>query len=145
MQLLHDESGCLLRGASQGNRLGTIEGARGHTLLWMSLAVGLLSGCGGSDALIMPSYAPERMAQEAMAEYDTNHDGYLDAKELERCPALKHAVEAIDKNGDKRLSTDEIAEQIRMFTESQVAAAPRSLPLPKSPSYWQIPLLMTSA
>ena len=61
------------------------------------------------------------MAQDAMAEYDTNHDGFLDAKELERCPALKGSLVSIDKDGDHRLSADEIAERIRSYAESQLA------------------------
>jgi hypothetical protein len=69
----------------------------------------------------MPTYSPDRVAQEAMAEYDTNHDGFLDAKELERCPALKSSLDTIDKNGDHRLSAEEIAGRIQIYQESQVA------------------------
>jgi hypothetical protein len=87
----------------------------------MSLALGLLPGCGGTDALIPPSYSPERMAQDALTEFDTNHDGYLDAKELERCPALKASLVSMDQDGDHRLSAEEIAARIRIYQESQVA------------------------
>jgi hypothetical protein len=61
------------------------------------------------------------MAQAAMAEYDTNHDSFLDAKELERSPALKAALKSVDQNGDARLSADEIAARIRVYQDSQVA------------------------
>jgi hypothetical protein len=87
----------------------------------VDLALGLLSGCGGPDVLAVPSYSPERMAHDAMAEYDTNHDGYLDAKELERCPALKASLVSVDKDGDHRLSTDEITARIRTYVEDGVA------------------------
>jgi hypothetical protein len=87
----------------------------------MSLTLVLLSGCSGSDTLTMPAYVPERMAQEALAEYDTNHDGFLDAKELERCPALKGSLATIDGNGDHRLSVDEIAARIYTYEQSGTA------------------------
>jgi len=89
-------------------------------LLPVGLALCLLPGCGG-DTLTAPVFAPEETAQRAMAEYDTNHDGYLDAKELERCPALKHSLESMDQNNDKRLSADEIAGRIKVYQESEVA------------------------
>ena len=91
------------------------------TLIVFSLALGLLNGCSGSDTLTVPTYTPERMAQDAMAEYDTNHDGYLDAKELERCPSLKSSLESMGKAREKRLSTEDITEHIRMYVDRQVA------------------------
>src|SRR5260370_42096975 len=87
----------------------------------MSLVLCLLPGCGGSDDLTPPTYSPDRSAEQAMAEYDTNHDGYLDLKELERCPGLKNSLESMDTNGDKRLSIDEIAARIRIYQQSEVA------------------------
>jgi hypothetical protein len=92
----------------------------GPTLLLVSLALGMLPGCSAGDKLTLPTYSPEEAAKQVMAEYDTNHDGYLDAKELERCPSLKHSLESMDKNGDKRLSADEIAGRIQVYTDSQV-------------------------
>jgi hypothetical protein len=87
----------------------------------VAMVFSLLSGCSTSGDLKPPSFAPDEIAKEVLAQYDTNHDGYLDAKELERCPALKGSLEAIDKSGDKRLSADEIAEHIRMYVEGEVA------------------------
>jgi hypothetical protein len=92
------------------------------TPLVVSLALSLLSGCGGSSEGLMPaSYSPDASAEQALTEYDTNHDGFLDAKELERCPALKSHLELIDQNGDQRLSAAEIAARIEVYQESQVA------------------------
>lgn len=90
-------------------------------LLLVGMGLGLLPGCSASgDQITVPTYSPEEAAKQVMAEYDTNHDGVLDAKELERCPSLKHSLDAIDKNGDKRLSADEIAGRIQMYADSQV-------------------------
>src|SRR5438876_481057 len=61
----------------------------------------VLVGCsGGPSAVHAPTLSPEEAGRQALAEYDTNKDGFLDAKELERCPALKSSLKAIDKNRD---------------------------------------------
>ena len=94
---------------------------RVSSVVWPTLLLCLLPGCGGGDALTMPTYSPDQAAQQAMAEYDTNHDGFLDKQELERCPALKQGLDTIDKNGDHRLSAEEIAGRIQIYQDSQVA------------------------
>jgi hypothetical protein len=91
------------------------------TLLLLCLASSLLPGCSGGDQLTLPTYAPDESAKQAMAEYDSNHDGFLDAKELERCPALKSNWDSIDTDGNQRLSAEEIAARIQVYKDSQVA------------------------
>jgi hypothetical protein len=91
------------------------------TVLAVSLVSCLLLGCSGGDRLIPPTYSPDAAAKQALAEYDTNHDGSLDAKELERCPALKSSLHSMDQNGDGRLTEDEIVARIKIYTESEVA------------------------
>ena len=56
-------------------------------------------------------------AAAAMAAYDSNHDGYLDAKELERCPGLKSVLDQFDKDKDRRLSQAEIEEGLAAMQE----------------------------
>lgn len=85
------------------------------------MALSLVPGCGHRDGLLPPSYLPDESAKQALAEYDTNHDGYLDATELERCPVLKNRLLAMDQNGDRRLSAAEIAGWIQIYAESEVA------------------------
>jgi hypothetical protein len=121
MRSLHDTFHHFPTDEAEGNGFTNILRARWRIFFLASLTIGLLSGCGGSDALVAPSYSPESMAQEALAMYDTNHDGYLDAKEVERCPALKASFASIDKDGDHRLSAAEITDRIQSFQESQVA------------------------
>src|SRR5262245_3451268 len=49
-----------------------------------------LTGCSsGPPAVHAPALSPEEAGRQALAEYDANKDGFLDAKELEQCPALK--------------------------------------------------------
>src|SRR5262249_34876669 len=62
-----------------------------------------------------PSFSPDDAAQQALAEYDRNGDGFLDAKELEYCPPLKNALRSFDKDGNGRLSAKEIAERLRTY------------------------------
>jgi hypothetical protein len=59
--------------------------------------------------------SPREAADRALAEYDTNNDGALDAKELEACPGLRSALKRIDKNNDGRLTADEIADRLAFF------------------------------
>lgn len=90
------------------------------TSLFLCFASGLLSGCSG-DRFPIPSYSPDQAAKLALAEYDQNGDGYLDANELERCPALKKHLEYLDANGDGRLNAEEIAARLSMYAQSGVA------------------------
>jgi hypothetical protein len=73
-----------------------------------------LAGCStqGGGAARLDAVAA---AGQALAEYDPNKDGALDAKELERCPALRQSLKLIDKNGDGRISAEEIAERLRGY------------------------------
>src|SRR5262249_6800313 len=79
------------------------RGGQRGALRWLFLGglVLLAAGCsgGGSGA---PQVSPREAARAALAEYDANQDGALDAQELERCPALRSARNRIDKNNDGR-------------------------------------------
>jgi hypothetical protein len=88
---------------------------------WL-LGAGLLLlavGCSGRR-VTPPRIAPESAGQQALAAYDSNHDGALDAKELEQCPALRDALKAADRDGDGRLSADEIAARITTYQASRI-------------------------
>ena len=91
--------------------------------LWRRLLLGtcfavLTFGCGGGDR--PPNLSPEDAAKQAMAEYDKNGDGFLDAKELEHCPALKAALSTLDTNRDGKISAEEIAARLTFFKERNV-------------------------
>jgi hypothetical protein len=89
-------------------------------LLISAFALSLSSiGC-GSDRVAAPTISPREAAEQALATYDTNHDGFLDEKELERCPALKSVLEKLDVNGDKRLSAEEIEKRLEYFKEANI-------------------------
>src|SRR5262245_19135171 len=90
---------------------------------WLILGalVLLTAGCsrGGSAPV---QISPRDAANQALAEYDTNKDGCLDAKELEACPGLMSALKRTDKDNDNRLSADEIAERLAFFQEQGMQA-----------------------
>jgi hypothetical protein len=69
----------------------------------------------------MPNYSPADAARQAIADYDKNKDGVLDAQELEFSPPLKSALKYLDKNRDGKLSTDEIADRLERFRGSGTA------------------------
>jgi hypothetical protein len=97
-----------------------VRGAAGcFTALGLSLAL----GCGSGDRIAPPNYSPSEAARLAMAEYDTNKDGRIDAKELARCPALKSALANIDKNKDGAIDAQELQERLEAYQASGVAVS----------------------
>lgn len=77
--------------------------------------------CGCSRGVTPPKLDPQAAAQEALTEYDANKDGYLDAGELRRCPALYDSLKSMDTDGDGKLSAEEIAARLEKIRESKVA------------------------
>jgi len=77
----------------------------------------LAAGCSGGGDQKVPTISPRDAANQALAEYDTNKDGALDAKELEACPAMLGALKRLDKDGDGRVTADEIADRLTFFKE----------------------------
>jgi hypothetical protein len=82
----------------------------------------LAAGCaGGSSA--GPRFSPADAAAAALAEYDANKDGALDAKEVEKCPSLREGMkQGLDKNKDGRVTPDELTERLQMFLEGGIGS-----------------------
>src|SRR5262245_39788919 len=83
----------------------------------------ILAGCnsGGQPSLRMPGLNPDAAGRDALAEYDANKDGAIDAKELEKCPALKQALQAVDRDRNGRVTAREIADRLRFYQERKLA------------------------
>jgi hypothetical protein len=92
--------------------------------LLLGAALITASGCGDSGRIQVPPFDPATAGQQAIAEYDTNKDGVLDDAELDRCPGLKQGLKLIDKNGDGKLSADEIRDRVLQYFEDKVALFP---------------------
>jgi hypothetical protein len=88
-----------------------------------AFALVLISGavCGCSAKSESPRIDPKAAAEKAMALYDSNHDGFLDAKELDSCPGLKSVLAVFDKNQDGKLSLAEIEEGLTAMQEGQIS------------------------
>ena len=86
-------------------------------------------GCGNSGPPpVVPDLPDASAASKAMELYDTNHDGFLDAKELEKAPGLKAAIKQVDTNHDGKISEQEIADRIKSWADSQIGRMPVALP-----------------
>lgn len=86
-----------------------------------ALLLTAMAGCSGKGRVDMPSLSPQAAGRQALSEYDTNKDGFIDGAELDQCPGLKAALARIDKNGDGRLVADEIAARLVQYQEDKVA------------------------
>ncbi len=86
-----------------------------------------LVGCGNSvPPRVLPDRPDASAASKAMELYDTNHDGFLDAKELDQVPGLKAAIERVDTDHDGKISEQEIADRIKSWADSQAGRIPVS-------------------
>jgi hypothetical protein len=86
-----------------------------------ALAAILLAGCiHQTPSISLPSYSASKISSEAIAALDTNHDSFLDGKELEKAPGLKAALERIDADKDSRISVTEIESRINAYEKARV-------------------------
>jgi hypothetical protein len=79
------------------------------SLILCAVALSAAAGCGRVKSIVVD---PEESSTAAIEQYDKNGDSLLDETELEACPALLGALRAYDETNDKKLSQEEIAEQI---------------------------------
>jgi hypothetical protein len=87
------------------------------------LLISLLAGCGSGGPSGPPAYDPDALARAALAQFDKNNNGTIEGAELDACPSLKSALAAIDKNKDKALSADELADRFRAYKATNVTTA----------------------
>jgi hypothetical protein len=91
------------------------------------LSLGLFLGLPGCGNHVPPRVEPEKpdanAAAKAMELYDANHDGFLDAKELEKAPGLKSAFPNVDAKSGGKISEQDIADHIQVWAESRIGRA----------------------
>lgn len=103
----------LIRIEVNGLRIGTeimSVAVNAYRLVVVFGLVALVTGCGSKVQTIKVD--PAVAGPAAVKLYDKNGDGLLDETELKACPALMRELGAYDKSRDKKLSAEEIAEQI---------------------------------
>ena len=83
----------------------------------LTLVVAVSVGCSRA-AVKAPKFSPAVAARQALAEFDADKDGSLDANELAKCPGLLAAKSAIDQDKDGRLSESEIVARLRAYQGS---------------------------
>src|SRR3954466_13016517 len=72
------------------------------------VAVSISSGCGKSNRVTVDKYDPATAAAKAIEAYDRNGDGKLSAEEVKSSPGLSEGSSRIDKNRDGILTSDEL-------------------------------------
>jgi hypothetical protein len=91
-------------------------------LLLLTILAGVPIGCGGDGGPgSPPAYDPDALAKAAITQLDKNGNGTIEGSELDACPSLKSALAAIDKNKDKALAQDELAERFKAYKATKLA------------------------
>jgi hypothetical protein len=92
-------------------------------------AVGLfaLPGCGDTTArLSQTTFNARTAAADAISACDKNSDGKLDENELNAIPAIKSDFPQFDKDNNKSVDANEIAERLEQSLALKVALVPCS-------------------
>lgn len=82
------------------------------------LSLCVSGGCSGAR-IKAPKFSPAEAARQALAEYDANKDGGLDAEELAKCPGLLAAQDQIAKDANGRLTESTIAARLKAHQASE--------------------------
>ncbi len=100
-----------------------------HLLIAFVVSVTWLAGPAGcsrrpADGNMAPRLNSERVGQATLKQYDFRGDGKIDRAELERCPALKAAVEQIDPQHTGEITAEMIAARIKAWQKSKIGRMP---------------------
>lgn len=80
------------------------------------------AGCSGSPPPPKRAdLAPADVARRAIEQYDANHDGKIDAAEIEKSPALAAMAAAMNSQPDGTLSEDQIAQRAAQWLKEPCA------------------------
>jgi hypothetical protein len=85
-----------------------------------SLCIAIVGCSGGQSRLAAPSYDPSGSAAKAMEIYDADHDGFIAGSELDKATGVKAAMKNVDKDGDGKVSEQEIADRIATWEATRL-------------------------
>jgi len=95
-------------------------------VLVVIVSIIFVTGCGGPARVKVPKIKASQASAEAMKTYDSDGDGFLDAKELDACPAIREAMRSTDTDGDGKISGDEITNRLKAMMDSKAGSLPAS-------------------
>lgn len=88
------------------------------------MALAVLGGVGGCSQrprrVHPPRIEPATAGKAAVAKYDTDGNGRIDAHELDHAPPIKAALAKLDTNNDGKVSDEEIGDRIRSWQAGRV-------------------------
>jgi hypothetical protein len=97
---------------------------RSLPLVIAAVAIVPLASCSRGPARVgQPSISPSGAGSQAVEAYDQNSDGVISGNELDAVPALKAALPRFDTNGDKGVSSDEIAARVNAWKDMRTGLA----------------------
>ena len=91
-----------------------------NKLAFLLFAIVALVGCTGGPARLVPPSVSRGAADAAIAEYDANDDGAISGQEIGKVPAFSAARSRIDRDGDGRITADEIEHRIDVWRDSRL-------------------------
>jgi hypothetical protein len=94
-----------------------VNGTRGCWTVSALAVLAAVMGCNNAPpGRPAPNLSPQSAVEQALAEYDANKDGALDAKELERSPGLNDLLVKL-KGPSGRLTADDLTQQFQILQE----------------------------
>lgn len=94
-------------------------------LVWGALVLSGTGGCSrGPARLATQNFGISAVVADAMTELDANQDSVLDHDEMIKAPSLLSALAEIDKDGDGKISQEELTARIQFWRASRIAIMP---------------------
>jgi hypothetical protein len=84
-----------------------------------SLCIAIVGCSGGPSVVAPPSFDVSTASEEAMALYDKSGDGFIDEAELVAAPGLKAALKNLDRDGDGKVSKQEVADRVAAWIKQE--------------------------
>lgn len=96
-------------------------------IIFLACIASSFFGCGQrAERISVPSYSAGSAASAAVAKYDENGNGAIDGAELLKSGALQSALPRIDKDGDGKLTAEEISERISTYNSFDIGLMART-------------------